>query len=278
MREPQSLARQAERSIQTSYGKRIWNPFIGAVKRYELIQAGDKIAACVSGGKDSFLLAKLLQLLHRHSEVPFELLFLSMDPGYNEQNRQKIAANAALLGLPLTTFHSDIFEIAEKTDRNPCYLCARMRRGHLYKQAQALGCNKIALGHHFSDVVETTLMGMLYGAQMQAMPPKLKSRNFAGMELIRPLYCVHEDDILAWKRRHELEFIQCACRFTEDCTLCDGGGGAGKRQEMKTLLKQLRRTHPDVEKCIFQSIHNVRLDTLVGYTRRGEAHSFLEDY
>jgi tRNA(Ile)-lysidine synthase TilS/MesJ len=267
-----------ERSLQTTYQKRIWNPFTGAVKRYQLLEEGDCVAACISGGKDSFLMAKLLQMLQRHSDFPFALRFLCMDPGYNQRNRRSIETNAALLGIPLEFFDSNIFAVVEKTDRSPCYLCARMRRGYLYKEAQARGCNKIALGHHFSDVVETTLLGMLYGAQLQTMPPKLKSQNYPGLQLIRPLYCIHEEDILAWKRHNELEFIQCACRFTEDCTLCDGGGGASKRQEMKALLRQLKRTHPDVEKCIFQSIHNVRLDTMVEWTQGGVEHSFLENF
>ena len=214
-----------ERSIIKKYRKELWTPFIVAVKRYELIKAGDKIAVCISGGKDSMLMAKLMQELQRHSDVPFELVFLVMDPGYNEINRQKIESNAELLHIPVTIFESNIFSVANNTDKNPCYLCARMRRGHLYSKAKELGCNKIALGHHFNDVIETTVMSMFYGSQLQAMPPKLHSTSFPGMTLIRPMYCIREEDILAWKRYNELEFIQCACRFTENCTMCDNGGG-----------------------------------------------------
>ena len=267
-----------ERSIQKKYRDVLWTPFIAAVKRYELISAGDKIAVCISGGKDSMLMAKLLQLLQRHSEVPFELVYLVMDPGYNAVNRQKIESNAQLLHIPITVFETNIFDVANSTDRSPCYLCAKMRRGHLYSKAQSLGCNKIALGHHFSDVVETTVMAMFYGSQLQAMPPKLRSQNFPGMELIRPMYCIHEDDILAWKRYNELEFIQCACRFTENCTMCDNGGGGSKRQEIKTLLRRLRRDNPNVEKSIFNAIHSVCLDTMVGYKSGGVEHSFTELY
>ena len=267
-----------ERSIQKKYRDVLWTPFIAAVKRYELISTGDKIAVCISGGKDSMLMAKLLQMLQRHSEVPFELVYLVMDPGYNAVNRQKIESNARLLHIPITVFETNIFDVANNTDKSPCYLCAKMRRGHLYSKAQSLGCNKIALGHHFSDVVETTVMAMFYGSQLQAMPPKLRSQNFPGMELIRPLYCIHEDDILAWKRYNELEFIQCACRFTENCTMCDNGGGGSKRQEIKTLLRRLRRDNPNIEKSIFNSIHSVCLDTMVGYKSGGIEHTFTEIY
>ena len=267
-----------ERSIQKKYRDVLWTPFIAAVKRYELISTGDKIAVCISGGKDSMLMAKLLQMLQRHSEVPFELVYLVMDPGYNAVNRQKIESNAQFLHIPITVFETNIFDVANNTDKSPCYLCAKMRRGHLYSKAQSLGCNKIALGHHFSDVVETTVMAMFYGSQLQAMPPKLRSQNFPGMELIRPLYCIHEDDILAWKRYNELEFIQCACRFTENCTMCDNGGGGSKRQEIKTLLRRLRRDNPNIEKSIFNSIHSVCLDTMVGYKSGGIEHTFTEIY
>ena len=223
-------------------------------------------------------MAKLMQELHRHSDVPFEVVYLVMDPGYNEINRRKIESNAQLLRIPITVFETDIFAIANSTEQSPCYLCARMRRGHLYSKAQELGCNKIALGHHFNDVIETTVMGMFYGSQLQAMPPKLHSKNFAGMELIRPLYCVHEEDILAWKRYNDLEFIQCACRFTENCTMCDNGGGGSKRQEIKLLLRRLKRDNPNIEKSIFNSIHAVSLDTMVGFKTKGQEHSFLEGY
>ena len=267
-----------ERSIIKKFRKTIWNPFILAVKRYELIQQGDRIAVCISGGKDSMLLAKLMQQLQRHSEVPFELVFLVMDPGYNQVNRQKIESNAELLHIPLTIFESDIFEVASSTEKNPCYLCARMRRGNLYHQAQEMGCNKIALGHHFSDVIETTLIGMFYGSQLQGMMPKLHSTNFPGMQLIRPMYCIHEDAILAWKQYNNLEFIQCACRMTEKIDESGDGIGPSKRQEIKLLLRELRKTNPNIEKSIFNSIHAVCLDTMPGYKTGGVAHSFLERY
>ena len=267
-----------ERSIQKKYRKELWTPFILAVKRYALIQEGDRVAVCVSGGKDSMLLAKLMQLLQRHSDVPFEVKFLAMDPGYAPANRCRIEENARLLGIPLTIFETDVFDVANAAEKNPCYLCARMRRGHLYSNARALGCNKIALGHHFNDVIETTVMAMLYGAQLQGMMPKLHSTNFEGMELIRPLYCVHEEDIIAWRRYNRLEFLQCACRFTEAISESGDGVGASKRQEVKQLLKALRRDNPDVEKSVFNAIHAVSLDTFPGWKTRGEAHSFLEWY
>ena len=263
-----------ERSIIKKFRKAIWNPFTLAVRQYQLIQPGDRIAVCISGGKDSMLMAKLMQLLQRYSEVPFEVVFLVMDPGYNEINRNKIESNAALLHIPITVFETDVFEVANNSEKNPCYLCARMRRGYLYSKAQSLGCNKIALGHHFNDVIETTVMSMFYGSQMQAMLPKLHSTNFEGMELIRPLYCIHEEDILAWKQYNDLEFIQCACRFTENCTMCDNGGGGSKRQEVKILLRRLRRDNPNIER----SIHSVNLDMMPGYKTGGVLHSFLENY
>ena len=267
-----------ERSIIKKYRKKIWIPFITAVKRYGLIKNGDRIAVCISGGKDSMLMAKLLQLLQKYSEFPFELVYLVMDPGYNEINRHKIESNAELLNIPITIFETNIFNIANKTDKSPCYLCAKMRRGHLYSQAKKLGCNKIALGHHFSDVIETTLIGMFYGSQLQAMLPKLHSANFDGMELIRPMYCIHEDDILAWKRYNDLEFIQCACRFTEECEKSDNVGAVSKRQEIKLIIRNLKRDNPNIEKSIFNSIHSVCLDTMVGYKSGGEEHSFLDNY
>ena len=267
-----------ERSIIKKFRKTIWNPFTLAVRQYQLIQPGDKIAVCISGGKDSMLMAKLMQLLQRYSEVPFEVVFLVMDPGYNEINRNKIESNAALLHIPITVFETDVFAVANNSEKNPCYLCARMRRGYLYSKAQELGCNKIALGHHFNDVIETTVMSMFYGSQMQAMLPKLHSTNFAGMELIRPLYCIHEEDILAWKQYNDLEFIQCACRFTENCTMCDNGGGGSKRQEVKILLRRLRRDNPNIERSIFNSIHAVNLDMMPSYKTGGVLHSFLDDY
>ena len=267
-----------ERSIQKKYRKALWTPFIAAVKRYELVNAGDRIAVCVSGGKDSMLLAKLMQLLQRYSEAPFELKFLVMDPGYNPANRRRIEENAALLELPVEIFETDIFDVANSVEKNPCYLCARMRRGHLYSRARDMGCNKIALGHHFNDVIETTVMAMFYGAQLQGMMPKLHATNFPGMELIRPLYCVHEDDIIAWKRYNNLTFLQCACRFTEAVSESGDGVGESKRQEVKQLLRALKKDNPDVEKSVFNAVHAVCLDTFPGWKSRGEEHSFLERY
>ena len=250
-----------------------------AIKRYELVQEGDKIAVCISGGKDSMLMAKLMQELQKHSDVPFELVFLVMDPGYNEINRQKIESNAELLHIPVTIFESNIFSVANNTEKNPCYLCARMRRGHLYSKAKELGCNKIALGHHFNDVIETTVMSMFYGSQMQAMPPKLHSTSFPGMTLIRPMYCIREEDILAWKRYNDLEFIQCACRFTDTCSSCrPDGTSASKRMEIKQLISELKKVNPFVEGNIFKSVENVNLDTVVCYKKDGERHWFLDDY
>ena len=271
-----SFSQQVERSVTKKYRKEIWNSFVGAVKRYELIQSGDKIAVCISGGKDSMLLAKLMQMLQKYSEVPFELIYLAMNPGYNEENMRQIDRNAKLLEIPLTVFETDIFDVTAKTDRYPCYLCAKMRRGHLYSKAKELGCNKIALGHHFSDVIETTVMAMFYGSQLQGMIPKLKSTNFEGMELIRPLYCVHEDDIIAWARYNKLEFIQCACRFTDPEFVSETGGT--KRKEIKELIRELKKTNPNIEKSIFNSLHRVHLDTFVGFKTKGAFHSFLERY
>lgn len=267
-----------ERSIIKKYRKQIWNPFVAAVKQYELINEGDKIAVCISGGKDSMLMAKLMQMLQRISDVPFELVFLVMDPGYNEINRKKIESNAKLIHIPITVFESDIFAVANSTDKTPCYLCARMRRGHLYNKAKELGCNKIALGHHLSDVIETTLIGMFYGSQLQAMMPKIHSRNFEGMELIRPMYCINEEDILAWKRYNNLEFIQCACRFTESYTMSGDGIGESKRQEVKHLIRELKRDNPNLERSIFNSIHSVCLDTFPGYKHKGEKYTFTDIY
>lgn len=224
------------------------------------------------------LMAKLIQQLHRHSEVPFEVVYLVMDPGYNEINRQKIESNAKLLHIPITIFETNIFAVANKTEKDPCYLCARMRRGHLYSKARELGCNKIALGHHFNDVIETVVMGMFYSSMIQTMPPKLHSDNFPGMEVIRPMYGIREDAVIAWKNYNNLEFIQCACRFTENCTMCDNGGGGSKRQEIKTLIRRLKRDNSYIEKSIFNGIHSVSIDTFAGYKSRGIKHSFLESY
>lgn len=268
----------AERSLIKTYRKSLWNPFIAAVKRYELVSPGDHIAVCVSGGKDSFVLAKLMQELRKHTDRPFALTFLAMDPGYNPANRALLEENAGRLGIPLTIFESGIFDVTVQVDKNPCYLCARMRRGCLYARARDLGCNKIALGHHFSDVIETTLLGLFYGAQLQAMPPKLRSKNFPGMELIRPLYCVHEDAIVRWRDYNELHFLQCACRFTEARDASGDGIGESKRQEIKLLLRELKKTNPNIEKSIFRAIHGVQLDTFPGFKYRGAAHTFTNIY
>ena len=269
---------EIERSIITTYRKTIWSPFVLAVKKYQLIDAGDKIAVCISGGKDSMLLAKLMQELQRHSEVPFELVFLVMDPGYNEENLQRIKDNAALLNVPITVFESDVFAAADAAaGDSPCYLCARMRRGHLYAKAKDLGCNKIALGHHKSDVIETTLMGMLYGGQLQGMLPRIKSSNFEGMELIRPMYCILENDILRWKEHNDLQFIACACKFTKNLT----GGEEdtfSARRKVKALIAELKKENFNVENNIFQSIHNVQLDTLAEYKQEGKKYSFLNKF
>ena len=264
----------AERSLIKKYRKELWNPFIAAIKRYELIQSGDKIAVCISGGKDSWLLAMLMKHLQPFSEVPFELEFICMDPGYSPENRRRIEENASLLHIPLSIFETDVFSASEEAaGENPCYICARMRRGHLYAEAQRRGCNKIALGHHLNDVIETALMSMTYGAQLQGMVPRLRSTNFEGMELIRPLYCVREDDILAWQRYNGLHFLRCACRFSESAAY---DAGASKRQETKELIRSLRAVNPNVEINLFASLHKVNLDTLPGYKTGGEMHSFLE--
>jgi tRNA(Ile)-lysidine synthase TilS/MesJ len=267
---------EIERSIITTYRKTIWSPFVLAVKKYGLIESGDKIAVCISGGKDSMLLAKLMQQLQRHSDVPFELVYLVMDPGYNRENRVRIEENAKLMNIPITVFESDVFSASEAAaGDSPCYLCARMRRGHLYAKAKELGCNKIALGHHKSDVIETTLMGMLYGGQIQGMLPKLPSTNFEGMELIRPLYCILEHDILRWKEYNGLEFIACACRFTEGVEK-QVSPTFSARKRVKELIAELKKENANVENNIFQSIHNVQLDTLVEYKQDGVRHSHAQ--
>ena len=266
-----------EHSIITKYKKTLFHKMIRAVKDYELISRGDKIAVCISGGKDSMLLAKLMQELSRHGEYPFEMEFIAMDPGYHPQNRQKIINNAELLGIPITLFDTDIFGAVADIQKNPCYLCARMRRGHLYKQAQLLGCNKIALGHHFDDVIETILMGMLYGAQVQTMMPRIKSTNFEEMELIRPMYYLREKDIAAWRDDNRLDFLQCACRFTEQNAALDSTG-TSKRQEIKLLIQQLKKTNPQVEMNIFRSVERVNLSTIIGYYNEKEEHHFLENF
>lgn len=269
---------EIERSIITKFRKPLWKKFINGVNDYKLIEAGDKIAVCISGGKDSMLLAKLMQEVQRHGKIPFELVFLVMDPGYNEINRQTIINNAKLLNIPITIFDTQIYDIVAGVEESPCYLCARMRRGYLYKKAQSFGCNKIALGHHFDDVIETILMGMLYGGQIQTMMPKLHSTNHPGMQLIRPMYLVKEADILAWKQYNDLQFIQCACRLTENCTLCDNGGGGSKRQEMKALIKKFRQTNPAIDMNIFRSVHDINLSTVIGYHDKEKQYNFLDDY
>ncbi len=266
-----------ERSIIKKYRKTIWNNFIAAVKEYELISSGDKIAVCISGGKDSMLLAKCMQQLQRFSDVPFEIVFLVMDPGYNKKNRELILQNAKTLNLDITLFESNIFDVTLTSGGSPCYLCARMRRGCLYGKAKELRCNKIALGHHFNDVIETVLMSMMYSSEIKTMLPKLHSTNFEGMELIRPLYKVKEDDIISWANHNDLHFLQCACKFTEESTERED---LSKRKEIKGLIKEIKKINPNVDDNIFRSLHNVNLATLPGFRDKdcGELHSFLENY
>lgn len=266
-----------ERSINKKFRKGIWNKFIEGVRNYELIQPNDKIAVCMSGGKDSMLLAKLMQELKRHSDIPFELEFVVMDPGYSPKNREKIISNAEFLRVPIRIYDTNIFASVEHIEKSPCYICARMRRGYLYRFAKELGCNKIALGHHYNDVIETVLMGLLYGGQYQTMMPKLHSTNFPGMELIRPMYCVGEDDIIAWRNYNELEFLQCACRFTEKIA-DENAVMESKRQEMKRLINSMKKEYPQVEANIFKSTHNVNLNTVIGYSKDGKHTNFLDEY
>ncbi len=266
-------AQRMDQRLLTDFRKPIWRPFMRAIRQYRLIQSGDRIAVCVSGGKDSMLLAKLMQLLQRHSEVPFEAVNLIMDPGYSPENRRQVEENAKRLALDYTLVESDVFEVANAQAEHPCFLCARMRRGCLYRHAQALGCNKLALGHHYDDVIETTLMAMLWGGQIQAMPPRRKAQNFPGMELIRPLYQVREADILAWRDAFSLTFLRCACRLTESAAVDET---ASARQQTKRLIAALHESNPKVEQNIFNSIHRVQLDTLVGWKHAGEQHSFLD--
>ena len=274
----EDLTKDVERSIIKKFKKTIWRPFTKAINEYEMIKDGDKIAVCISGGKDSMLMAKLFQELERHGKKNFEVVFLVMNPGYNEVNYETILNNAKILNVPITVFRTEIFDtVADITD-SPCYLCARMRRGYLYSKAKELGCNKIALGHHFDDVIETNLMGMLYGAQIQTMMPKLHSTNFPGMELIRPLYLVREDDIIHWARYNDLHFIQCACRFTENCASCGGTEKGSKRAEIKELIHSLEKQNPYVAKNIFRSVENVNLNTVIGYKKDGVRHNFLDNY
>ncbi len=274
-----SHCEEIELSIRKKFHKNIFTRFAKAVNEYELVKEGDKIAVCISGGKDSMLMAKLFQELKRHNKFPFEVVYLVMNPGYSDFNREIIETNAKLMGIPITMFDTNIFDAVFEVEKSPCYLCARMRRGHLYRKAQELGCNKIALGHHYDDVIETILMGMLYGAQIQTMMPKLHSTNFEGMELIRPMYLIREEDIKHWRDYNHLHFIQCACRFTDTCTVGSSDGNTGsKRQEIKQLIKRLKETNPYVEGNIFRSIENVNLDTVIAYKQKGTQHHFLEDY
>lgn len=268
---------QVEKSIIKKYRREIWKNFLSGIEAYELIQEGDKIAVCMSGGKDSMLMAKCMQQLHRYSKFRFDVVFLVMDPGYNALNRQVIQDNAAFLNIPIQIFTAPIFDYVAKLDKYPCYICAKMRRGYLYKQAKELGCNKIALGHHFDDMIETVLMSMFYNGEFRTMMPKLRSTNWKGMELIRPMYRVKERDILAWKQYNGLQFIQCACRLTENCVLDDGGMGS-KRQEVKQLIRKLRQTNPNIDSNIFGSVHDVNLDTVIGYHFKSQKHNFTELY
>ena len=270
--------RRLEKSLRKKFKKSIWSKFTKAINTYELVKPGDKIAVCISGGKDSMLMAKCFQELKLHNKFDFEVKFVVMDPGYSPENRKVIEDNAKSLHIPITIFETDIFDSVYHVENSPCYLCARMRRGHLYHFAQQLGCNKIALGYHYDDVIETILMGMLYGAQVQTMMPKLHSIHFEGMELIRPLYLVREDDIKAWRDYNGLHFIQCACKFTDTCTTCNNEENRSKRVEIKELIKNLKKVNPFVESNIFRSVENVNIDTVVGYKQHGIRHNFLEGY
>lgn len=269
--------KEIERSIIKKFRKSIWRKFTKAINEYELVKPGDKIAVCISGGKDSMLMAKLFQELKRHGKFPFEIVFLVMNPGYNEENWELIQKNAKILGIPLTVFETDIFNVVEDIEKSPCYLCARMRRGYLYSHAKALGCNKIALGHHFDDMIETILMGMFYSGKIETMMPKLHSQNFAGMELIRPLYMIKEADIIAWSNYNELRFIQCACRFTEMCE-DQHSEQASKRDEMKNLIAHFREESDLIDKNIFRSVHDINLNTVIGYHKDEMVYNFLDDY
>ena len=267
---------EIERSIIKKFRKEIWRQFVKAVKDYELIKENDKIMVCISGGKDSFLLAKCIEELAKHSDIPFTAKYVVMNPGYTEVNKNLILENAKTMNVDIEMFSSDIFEIVDKTDRSPCYLCARMRRGCLYNKAKELGCNKIALGHHFDDVIETTLLSMFYGSEIKTMMPKLHSENFEGLELIRPLFLVKEDAIIAWAKHNELRFLNCACRFTEKTSYDEDT--SSKRKEMKQLIKDLKKVNPNVDMNIFKSIENVNLDTVIAYRKNGKMHSFLDEY
>ena len=273
------IQKEAELSIRKKFHRQIFSPFAKACKNYQLISEGDHIAVCISGGKDSMLMAKLFQELQRHRKMQFELTFLVMDPGYNRENRELIESNARDLGVPITIFESDIFDAVDTVEKSPCYLCARMRRGYLYSKAKEMGCNKIALGHHYDDVIETILMALLYGAQIQTMMPKLHSTNFEGMELIRPMYLIRESDILAWRDHNRLRFLQCACHFTEACAAYRNDEESNsKRLETKKLIAELKKNNPFVETNIFNSMENVNVDTVLTYKKKGVRHNFLEEY
>ena len=277
-KEADDVCEHVELSIRKKFKKKIWSKFTKAVREYELVKEGDRIAVCISGGKDSMLMAKLFQELKRHNKFNFEVKFLVMDPGYSPENRKVIEENARKMKIPIQIFESNIFESVFEIEKSPCYICARMRRGYLYNFAQQMGCNKIALGHHYDDVIETILMGMLYSAQVQTMMPKLHSTNFEGMELIRPMYLIREDDIKAWRDYNDLYFIQCACKFTDTCTTCNNEENQSKRMEIKKLIAELKKTNPFVEGNIFKSVENVNLDTVVGYKAKGVRHNFLDTY
>ena len=276
--ENEDYATDVEKSIRKKFSKTIWSRFTAAIIEYKLVEPNDKIAVCISGGKDSMLMAKLFQELKRHNKFPFELVFLVMDPGYSVENRDVIESNARRLNIPITVFETDIFNSVYNVDKYPCSLCARMRRGYLYKKAKQLGCNKIALGHHYDDVIETILMGMLYGGQVQTMMPKLHSTNYEGMELIRPLYLIREAEIKHWRDYNKLNFIQCACRFTDTCTSCNPSNTGSKRQEIKQLIAELKKINPQIESNIFRSVENVNLNTIISYKKDDLQHSFLDDY
>ena len=277
-KEADDVCEHVELSIRKKFKKKIWSKFTKAVREYELVKEGDRIAVCISGGKDSMLMAKLFQELKRHNKFNFEVKFLVMDPGYSPENRKVIEENARKMKIPIQIFESNIFESVFEIEKSPCYICARMRRGYLYNFAQQMGCNKIALGHHYDDVIETILMGMLYSAQVQTMMPKLHSTNFEGMELIRPMYLIREDDIKAWRDYNDLHFIQCACKFTDTCTTCNNEENQSKRMEIKKLIAELKKTNPFVEGNIFKSVENVNLDAVVGYKAKGVRHNFLDTY
>ena len=277
-KEAESISRDVEQSIIKKFRKKIWRMFAKAINTYDLVKEGDKIAVCISGGKDSMLMAKLFQELKLHNKFEFEVKFLVMDPGYSPENRKVIEENARKLNIPITIYESDIFESVYNVEKSPCYLCARMRRGYLYKFAKDMDCNKIALGHHYDDVIETILMGMLYSGQVQTMMPKLHSTNYEGMELIRPLYLIREQDIKSWCRYNDLHFIQCACKFTDTCTTCNNEENRSKRVEIKELIKTLKQVNPYVEGNIFKSVENVSLEAIVAYKIDGVKHSFLETY